>query len=275
MWPYAAEGIGVTTGLRYDGAPERRDWILEALRSARFLSVSDMSRELGVSDMTVRRDLRKLEEVGEVRTVHGGASLPHGAPQASTFGARAALNADGKSRIAAVAGGLVGPADTVAVDAGTTAYELASTLPSTYSGCVITHSVPVIQLMLSRPGTRVVGLGGELYHDSQTFVGPMTVDAASGVRVRTFFLGAAALDERGVYVATDVERPTKQALMDIADEVVLLADSDKLATSAPVLLCPLDRLTALVTDREPPAPFVDRLRAGDVRLHVAGPADAR
>lgn len=259
----------MTPGLRYDGARQRRDQILQVLRSAGFLSVSDMSRELGVSDMTVRRDLRKLEWAGEVRIVRGGASLPHGTLQTSTFGARAGRNAEGKSRIAAAARELVRPGDTIAIDAGTTAYELAAALPGAYSGCVVTHSVPVIHLMLSRPDTRLVSLGGDLYHPSQAFAGPMTVDTASGVRVRSFFLGAAALDERGVYVAADVERPTKLALMEIADEVVLLADGDKLATSAPVLLCPLDRLSTVVTDRRPPRPFVARLRAANVRLHVA------
>jgi hypothetical protein len=77
----------------------------------------------------------------------------------------------------------------------------------------------------------VIGLGGDLLVESQAFVGPMTVDATSRVRVRTCFLGAAAADERGVYVATDIERPTKQALMDIADEVILLADHAKFGTS--------------------------------------------
>jgi hypothetical protein len=80
-----------------------------------------------------------------------------------------------------------------------------------FLGSVVTHSVPVIQLMLNRGSGRVVGLGGDVLPESQAFVGPMTVDAAAGLRVRTLFLGAAAVDDRGVYVATDIERPTKQA----------------------------------------------------------------
>src|SRR5690606_20560027 len=155
-------------------------------------------------------------------------------------------------------------------DAGTTTCALADALPEEFTGCVVTHSVPVIhRLMSSRTQTRLVGLGGDLLRASEAFVGPMTVDAAAHVRVRMFFLGAAAVDGRGVYVAADTERPTKLALMDAADEVVLLADHTKFATSAPVRLCALERLTTIVTDRRPPADLRRQLTAAGVRLLVA------
>lgn len=255
--------------MRYESARERRELILEALRSSGFLAVADLTREFGVSDMTVRRDLRKLAAVGEARVVRGGVSLPHGVFGPAGFSGRANAHADAKRRIATAARELVGVGDTIAVDAGTTAYELGAALPDGWSGCVVTHSVPLLQLMLDRSPARVVGLGGDLFADSQAFVGPMTVDAATRVRVRTFFLGAAAIDERGVYVAMDVERPTKQALMDIADEVVLLVDHGKFETSAPVRLCPLARLHAVVTDRPPGAAVSERLTAEGIRLVLA------
>lgn len=255
--------------LRYESARERRELILEALRSNGFLAVADLTHELGVSDMTVRRDLRKLAEVGEARVVRGGVSLPHGAFGPAGFSGRANTHTDAKRGIAAAARELVGAGDTIAIDAGTTAYELGAALPDGWGGCVVTHSVPLLHLMLDRPTARVVGLGGDLFAESQAFVGPMTVDAAARVRVRTFFLGAAAIDERGIYVAMDVERPTKQALMDIADEVVLLVDHGKFRTSAPVRLCPLARLHTVVTDRPPGAAVSERLTTEGIRLVLA------
>jgi DeoR family transcriptional regulator, fructose operon transcriptional repressor len=247
--------------LRYDAAPVRRQRILAALRERGFLSVADLAQRLGVSDMTVRRDLRRLRDLGEVRIVHGGASLLHGTLQTPGFIARAGAQSEPKRLIAARAVGLVRPEDSIAIDAGTTAYELAVALPDTFAGTVVTHSVPVVSYLLHRPGARVVGIGGELHPDSQAFVGPMTVEAARRLRVRTLFLGAAAVDERGVYVDADVERPTKLALMEVAEAVVLLADSSKFDdTSAAVLLCPLDRLRTVVTDRPPPRRTAARLR---------------
>lgn len=253
-----------------DSAAARREHMLSALRAAGFLSVTALARDLGVSDMTVRRDLRKLAASGHARVVHGGASLPPGALEATEFETRADVNIEGKRRVALAARTLIDERDTIAIDAGTTAYQLAAELPEGFTGCVVTHSVPVIQLMLARPNMRLVGLGGDLYRASGAFVGPMTVDAAARLRLRTFFLGAGALDVRGVYVAGDVERPTKQALMDIADNVVLLADSTKFSTSAPVLLCGLDQVTAVVTDEAPDTRLAAALQCAGTRLIVAG-----
>lgn len=251
------------------GTAARRDHILGALRMAGFQSVTELARELGVSDMTVRRDLRTLEAEGDVRIVHGGASLPHGTLHAPAFDNRTATNVVGKRRIARAALRLLDERDTIAIDAGTTAYQFAAALPDRFTGCVVTHSVPVIQLVLSRPATRLVGLGGDLHHPSKAFVGPMTVDAVSRLRSRTFFLGAAAIDARGVYVATDVERPTKQALTKIADEVVLLVDATKFSTSAPVLLCGLNEIGTVITDQAPRHHIATTLSNAGARLIVA------
>ncbi|MBB3664239.1 MULTISPECIES: DeoR/GlpR family DNA-binding transcription regulator [Prauserella salsuginis group] len=252
--------------LRYDDAPARRGVILEQLHTAGFLAISDLSKQLGVSDMTVRRDVRRLERDGKVRVVHGGVSLPP-ADQPPAFEGRVRARHEAKQRIGAHAAGLLAGSDTIAVDAGTTPYELALALPDDFAGSVVSHSVPVLQRMLSLPAARTVALGGDLNHDSQAFVGPITVDTAAQLRVKTFFLGAAAVDERGVYVATDRERPTKLALMDIADRVVLLADHSKFDAAAAVLLCPLSRLDTVVTDRRPA--LADLFDGAGVQLDLA------
>jgi DeoR/GlpR family transcriptional regulator of sugar metabolism len=219
--------------------------------------------------MTVRRDLRRLEQSGGVRVVHGGASLAHGSLR-TTFDGRAHVNREAKRRIASEALRLIDDRSTVALDAGTTTYEVALALPETFSGSLVTPSLPVIQLLLGRPRGRVIGLGGELLPASHAFMGPMTVEAVNQLRIGTVFLGAAAVDERGVYVEADAERPTKRALIDVADDVVLLADHTKFTAAAPVLLCPLTNIDMLITDRRPPAPLVRSLRRASCRLAIAG-----
>jgi DeoR/GlpR family transcriptional regulator of sugar metabolism len=252
--------------LRYDGAPARRRAIVERVRAAGFCSIGDLAEELAVSDMTVRRDVRRLDELGQVRVVHGGVSLPPG----QEFGAREHANAGSKQRIGQAAAALIQPSDTIAVDAGTTAHALVCALTGSFAGSVVTHSVPVMQTLLDSPDTRCVGLGGDLYAASRAFVGPATVEAAARLRVRWCFLGAAAVDDRGCYGAYDLERPTKQALMDIADHVVLLADAAKFTSSAPVLLAPMERLHTVVTDAEPPPAVRSAMDEKGVRLIVAG-----
>jgi DeoR family fructose operon transcriptional repressor len=253
----------------------RQDFILRELRAWAYLSVTELSQRLGVSDMTIRRDLRKLEDAGAVRVVHGGVSQPHGILQTPGFVLRAGRNADAKRRIAEYSLRLLHLGETIGMDAGTTTYQLATSLPDDFAGTIVTNSIPVIQRMLTVRSARVVGIGGELLPESQAFVGPMTVAATADLRLRTFFLGAAAVDVRGVYVAADVERPTKRALIGIADRVVLLADHTKFREPAPVLLAPLNELSAVVTDAAPPAAIAERLREAGVELHVLPPEDPR
>jgi DeoR family transcriptional regulator, fructose operon transcriptional repressor len=254
--------------LRYEGAPSRREHILAELRSHGFMSVVDLADALGVSGMTVRRDLRRLEAAGEVRVVHGGASLSH-ATMRSTFVARAAAAAEAKHAIAERAVAHVGDQDSVAIDAGTTAFHVATALPESFRGMVVTHSIPVVQHLLTQPDVRLVCLGGELLPESHAFTGPMTVEAAQRLRVSTLFLGATAVDARGVYVEADAERPTKLALMESAARVVLVLDRSKFDAPAPVVLCGLDRLDEVVTDAAPPAAVKTALRGAKVRLTVA------
>ncbi|MEO8829791.1 DeoR/GlpR family DNA-binding transcription regulator [Lapillicoccus sp.] len=264
-----ADQQGRAETLRYDSAPARRRRILTAVAEAGFISVTDLARQLGVSDMTVRRDLRKLEHQSKVRVVHGGVSALLASLHSPAFAGRAGLQSEGKRTIAERAVGSIPWAATIAVDAGTTTYAVAQALPDSFTGTVVTHSVPVMQLLLTRGLGRVVGLGGDLLRESQAFVGPRTVEATQGLRVQTLFLGAAAVDHKGLYVSTDSERPTKLALMDIADRVVLLVDNAKFSSPAAVLLCGWDRIAEVVTDLPPADAIRERLTEMGVSLEVA------
>lgn len=236
---------------------------MAALRRSGFLSVAALSEQLGVSHMTVRRDLRQLAEAGEVTLVHGGVSLP---PVGPAYTSRALTHAGAKLAIGAAAAALVAPGDTVGIDSGTTAAEVAYALPGDFDGCVITHSVPVLARMLSRPHTRVIGIGGELLHDNQAMVGFAALDLVRRMRIRQLFLGCSAVDERGAYVRSEVELSAKHAFMDIADEVVLLADASKLTATAPVRICGFDRVDTLVVDAPLPAGVAAAVRRTGTRV---------
>ena len=137
---------------RPEAGAQRRARVLARLREVGVLSVTDLARELGVSHMTVRRDLQRLETAGQVRTVHGGVGLV-ARPRCRRAGRRIA-RARGGWPAARPAGG---PGDTVALDAGPSAYELARALPDGFTGSVITHSMPVMQLLAERVAPRGPG----------------------------------------------------------------------------------------------------------------------
>ena len=253
--------------LRHEGGRERRTWILSKLRSVGFLSINDLARELAVSQMTVRRDLHALEATGHVRMVRGGVSLTPDAFHGWTFPED--RNAEGRARIAEHAAGLIGLTDTIALDAGPTAYALARALPEDFRGSVITHSMPVLQLLDERQAmSRTVALGGELLADRHAFVGPTTEAALAQLRARTFFFSPSAVDIRGTYARSPAEASVQRKLIEIADEVVLVATHEMFCSSAPASVAPLCRLTRLVTDRALPRDLAIALHRAKVVAHV-------
>lgn len=263
-------GTGRSEPVRRDSGPVRRERILALMRVNGFQSVTQLVELLDVSDMTIRRDLRRLAEVGEVRVVHGGASLPHATLRTADFTQRGQYKQAAKQRIGRAALASIGPDATIGIDAGTTTFEIAAALPATFAGTVISHSVPVLQHMRTYAGARVIGLGGELLAWSQAFVGSAAINALTELHADTVFVGTAAAGASGLFVDTDRERPTKLALMASTDRVVLLADVTKFSADAPVRLCPWDEIDVLVTDQEPPAAIARSCAQSQVQVIVAG-----
>ncbi len=255
--------------LRYVGAPHRRERILTRVRAAGFISISDLVTELGVSDMTIRRDARRLEQDGEIKIVHGGVRLAHATLRTLEFTARAGVNADAKLRIARKAASFIKPRDVLGFDAGTTAFEVVAQLPANFDGTVITHSVPVIQHLLHMPNARVTGLGGDLFPPSQAFVGRVTTAQLANLRMRLFFLGAAAIDEHGLYVEAGLEVNTKNAFINAATQVIAVIDHQKFQHTSPVQLCGLESINILITDRPPEPRISAALKEAKIKTIIA------
>jgi DeoR/GlpR family transcriptional regulator of sugar metabolism len=249
-------------------AAKRREWITVALRTEGFLSIAELTHRLDVSHMTIRRDLQYLEEIGHVRMVHGGASLSVAALNNSARWVSPA--ATDETQIGRTAATLVGETDIIAIDAGRLGYEVAKGLPDSFRGTVITNSIPVIQLLISRlPAPRVVGVGGEVMTDNYAFVGASALASIARVRVDTLFLAIDALDERGVYAHTDAEASVKRAFIDIADRTVVVAGHDCFTDSAPLMLDELNCAATLVTDWRPGKRIQRALQEAKVDMLIA------
>jgi DeoR/GlpR family transcriptional regulator of sugar metabolism len=251
-------------------ASEREAAIISEVHTSGFASVAALSAALAVSEMTIRRDIRRLAGEGELRVVHGGVSLSHGTLKTATFAGRAEEQSEAKQRIARAALSLVPSTGTVAFDSGTTCFAAAAGLDRDFRGCVVTHSVPVLQQMLTCPQATVIGLGGELLAESQVLIGPSTTAAAAGLSIDLFFLGANSVDPGGVYLRGNREKPVKSALMAAAAQVVLLVDGSKLTHTAPVRLAELSALSTLITDGPVPAAVSAAAKQSGVRILLAG-----
>ncbi len=276
----------MTEPLTHGAAADRRRRLVTLVHADGFASVVSLSELLGVSQMTVRRDLCRLASEGAVRLVHGGAATR---PEAATavdrvgdagsaagndaqtppFTARERTASRAKQRIGRTAATLIARDSTVGIDAGTTALEVVRHLPVRFEGVIVSHSVPVLAELLSRPSVRVIGIGGELLAESRALVGAQAAQQLRGLRLRLLVLGAGAVDVEGVYVRSQVELAAKRALLDVAEDVVLVADSRKLTTSAPVRVCGLDRIDTWVVDRPLPTALAEAARRNGSRVVIA------
>ena len=227
---------------------ERRREILSRLERDGKVVASELVVALGVSEDTVRRDLRELAAGGHVQRVHGGA-LPPPPDAAVSFAQRLRVAPEAKAHLAEAALPLLEGAKVLLLDGGTTALELARRLPPDRDCTVLTNAPPVAEALAEHPRAEVVLIGGRLLKDSHVTVGAATVDALRQVRADACVLGICSLHpELGVTATDHDEAHVKRAMVDASAEVIALATADKLHTAGPWLVAPLADVTYLVTD---------------------------
>jgi DeoR family transcriptional regulator, fructose operon transcriptional repressor len=229
-------------------APERLDRVRELVRARHIVRIEEIRSELGVSLATIRRDLTELERRGDLRRVHGGAvSVDEHVPE-PLFDTKAMEAIPEKQRIAAAALRLIGPDETIYLDAGSTVLELARLLRDRRNLTIVTNSLPAAaELAGSAP--RVIVIGGELRMLSRALVGPLSRLVLDELYVDQAFMGTFGLSLGDGLTTTDPgEAYTKLLALDRARQVVLLADSRKFGTRALARAGDLDRINVLVTD---------------------------
>jgi DeoR/GlpR family transcriptional regulator of sugar metabolism len=239
---------------------ERRRFLLDRLRAEGRLVAADLARRFGISEDTIRRDLRELAAVGFVQRVHGGA-LPV-SPALEPFSVRSRHGLPAKAALAAAAARLLRDGQTVLIDGGTTMLAVASNLPPGLRLTVVTPSPPVALALADHPLAEVILIGGRLDKASRAVTGAAAIEAIHAVRADVCLLGVCSLDaEAGITAAHYEEAHLKRAMMAAAAEVVAVATADKLGTAAPHRVGPVEGLHRLVTERATPDAVLDALVA--------------
>jgi DeoR/GlpR family transcriptional regulator of sugar metabolism len=259
-------------------ARQRQSLIVQELVRAGSAKVSDLTRLLGVSDMTVRRDLDVLAQTGLIEKVHGGAVLP-GAPSSHEpgFEAKSAREQEAKRAMARVAAGLVTPGTAVALSAGTTTFALARLLRDVGGLTIVTNSVRVASLFWesaqgasAAPGTSVVLTGG-VRTPSDALVGSVADLGIRSLHVDELFLGCHGIDPAaGLTTPNLAESETNRAFIQAARRVTVLADHTKWGVVALSSFAGLQEVDTLISDAEL-APHAREIAAERVgRLLIAG-----
>jgi DeoR/GlpR family transcriptional regulator of sugar metabolism len=233
-------------------ARQRRSRIAELVALEGAVRVSELVDRLGVSDMTIRRDIEQLAASGLVERVHGGAVAPDGGRRSEEpgFAAKSLLQRAQKRAIAQRAARLVEPGSAIGISAGTTTVELARHVASVPDLTVVTNSLPVAQVLheSGAHGQNVILTGG-MRTPSDALVGPLSVAALDVLHVDLLFLGSHGIDSRaGLTTPNLVEVETNRAFIRAALRVVVLADSTKWGVIGLGTFGRLDDIDVLVTD---------------------------
>jgi DeoR family fructose operon transcriptional repressor len=261
---------------------ERRRRILEHVRLRGYASFRDLAEVVGISESTVRRDLRALAADGLLTTTRGGAGRQGSAdlsPEPRTSPESPAARDGGdpvaaaRAAIAACAAALVAPGTAILLGPGRSTHRMAGRLTSIEQLTVVTNSVPVTTALLAADQIDLIMVGGTLRRSISAFVGPLTESSLQGLRgAQVFVSGEGVTVERGLTTPNVFAAATDMALVAAAQRVVVLADHTKIGRDTMCQTVPTDRIDVLVTDTAADPVVLGALAAAGVDVLVAEPA---
>ena len=249
------------------GALPRHRVILELLEAQGAVKVADLCERLGVSEMTIRRDLAELEREGVLRRTHGGAISARGRSYEPPFLTRATSNQEQKARIGRLAASLVEEGDSVALDIGTTTLEIARALHEKRNLTVLTNSLHIANILASHPTIRLIVIGGILRPVELSMVGGLAEQSYREFFVDKLFLGVGGLSvEAGLTEYSLEDALVKRAMIKNAKERFVVADASKLNRVAFVHVAALSDVHALITDASADDAIVHRIQESGIRI---------
>jgi len=254
---------------------ERHHRIVEALDDGS-ITVVDLSGELGVSEMTVRRDLKELESVGLLKRVHGGAVRQLGRAYEPSFHLRSQRDSGPKVAIGRAAADLVQPGDAIAIDTGTTCLEAVTALRSAKPAhlTVVTASLRVAAEIASSfvldQDLRLIVVGGVVRPGELSMVGDATRNYTRTMHVDKALIGVGGVHlEKGCTEFNQEDAEVKRQFVESAKQVIVLADSTKLGRVCFTSVCPTEAIDFLVTDAEADPDQVASFEAAGVTVVIA------
>lgn len=255
-------------------AAEREKVIVEAVRPTGFVSYRELEALLEASPATIRRDLSRLEEQGQIVRVHGGAKLPEDdgstAPRllGTPFDQSITQNLAAKRAIGKAAAALCTPGEGVMIDGGTTTLQMCPHLDG-LGLQVLTNSLHIVNALLPQPSTRILLPSGALFREQNIILAPAGEESMPRFHAPRLFMGAAAIGPQGAMQADPVLVAAERRLIDRAEEVILLVDSSKFRSQSGTIVCGLDEIDTVITDSGITPEMAKTLQDAGVKLVIA------
>ncbi len=249
-------------------ASERRRQILERVAEHQSIEAQALADELGVSVMTIRRDIKRLEQDGFLRQTYGGATVHLTKSVELGFNSRALQFSAQKRLIGTSAARLIEPGQTLFLGEGTTTAQFAQFLPPHPHLLVVTASLSHASLLCSR-NISVIVVGGKLHADELAMTGPIAETTINRFYADVCMLGAAGFDPVVGVTELDYEvAALHRLMMERSRYVMVLADHSKLGFRAPAVVAPLQMVSTLITDDDAPEDMLVQLRSCGLQVSL-------
>lgn len=255
----------------------RQAVLQETVSNEGFVSIATIAVDLGVSEMTIRRDLNELEKQGLVTRTHGGAVTPAGKARPvvdlvePSFDARCRKNGDSKAAIGRVAADMAAPGETIGIDVGSSTYYLARALAARPGGLKIFTNNLRAALVFGETTNRIYLPGGFVHQREMSANGSIAVEQLENYWFDRVFIGVSGITAGGCFDYSLEDTEVKRVYLDRADEVVVLCDSSKFERMSAVRVCGFDAVDVLITDAAPPTALKEALEEAEVSILLAPP----
>ncbi len=253
----------------------RLNEVLKVLKRQNGASIKELSRELGVSHMTIRRDLNTLEQQGMVTLFHGGAVYNQRDNAADADSEYSLVSAESehvheKRRIGRAAARLIEPEDILIMDTGSTTEAVARELPVDTPLTVLCYSLNVLHEVTRHPEIDLIFAGGNFHPNTLMFESPEGISLIERNRAGKAFISAAGVSLKlGVTCLNAYERNTKVAAIQSSLSRVLVADSSKFGKIQPSYFADVDDFDTIVTDDGIPDEYAEGFRERGIRVILA------
>lgn len=246
---------------------ERYDYIVQLVNSRGSIRVTELSELCQVTEETIRRDLDRLEEAGQLRRSHGGAvSIKDQLQPETPYFEREITFADEKKRIANEAIKLIEPKERIILDASSSAWYMAASMPD-IPLTVLTNSIKVALELANKEKIEVISTGGILASSSLSYVGPLAERSLDAYHVDKVFISCKGVHlERGISESNELQARIKQKMVGMSDRIVLLADSSKFGVQAFTHVAELANVTDIITDNGVSDELADQFRQRQIHI---------
>jgi DeoR family transcriptional regulator of aga operon len=250
---------------------KRRNQIIIEIQQKGQVFVDELSKQFNVSEVTIRNDLEQLERKNMLIRARGGAiNLESRVRQDHRITEKGKLYHKEKAAIGKQAAKLISEGETIIIDSGTTTVEIIKNISHLKELTLISNALNIVNVLSDTTNCNVIIPGGYLRKNSMSLVGPMAEKNLRNIHVDKVFLGVDGFDTKfGVYTPNIEEAHLNEIMIDIANEVIIVADSSKFKRRSFAYICPLDKIHTVVTDQGIDDEDKKRLEDAGIKVWIA------